>query len=67
MEPLPKTLEKSRVLLPEIPLQQPRKGFAVTGFVTGHLVDGIVDGVQVQGLGALGEVGENPYGTGALR
>ena len=27
------------------------------GFVTGHFVHGVVDGVQVQGLGPLGQVG----------
>ena len=44
-------------LLPEIPLEQPRKSLAVTGFVAGHLVNRIMDGVQVQGLGALGQIG----------
>ena len=44
-------------LLPEIPLQQPRKRLAVTGFVAGHLMHGVVDGVQVQSLCALGQVG----------
>ena len=46
-----------RPLLPEVPLQQPREGLAVTGFVAGHFVHGVMDGVQVQGLGALGQVG----------
>ena len=29
----------------------------MAGFVAGHLVDGVVDGVQVECLGALGQVG----------
>ena len=41
----------------EIPLQQAFQSLAVPGFVAGHFVDGVVDGVQVQGLGALGQVG----------
>ena len=57
LESLLKTLDNARFLLAEVPLQQPRKGLAVTGFVAGHLVDGVVDGVEVEGLGALGEVG----------
>ena len=44
-------------LLPEIPLQQAGESLAVPGFVAGHLVHGVVDGIQVQGLGALGQVG----------
>ena len=46
-----------KVLLPEIPLQQALEGFAVPGFVASHLMHGVVDGVQVQGLGLLGELG----------
>ena len=45
------------LLLPEIPLEQASKRLAVTGLVAGHLMHGVVDGVQVQGLGALGQVG----------
>ena len=29
----------------------------MSGFVAGHLMHGVVDGVEVQGLGALGQVG----------
>src|SRR5699024_9289628 len=44
-------------LLTEVTLQQTSEGLAVAGFVAGHLVDGVVDGVQVECLGALGQVG----------
>ena len=33
----------------------------MSGLVPGHLVNGVVDGVQVQGLGALGKVGLQIY------
>ena len=39
-------------LLPEVAVQQTLKGLAVAGLVAGHLVDGVVDGVQVVLLGA---------------
>ena len=42
--------------LAEVALQQASEGLAVAGLVTSHLVDGVVDGVQASGLGALGEV-----------
>ncbi len=35
----------------------------MTGFVAGHLVDGVVDGVEVEGFGAFGEVGLAGGGT----
>ena len=44
-------------LFPEIPLEQASKRLAVTGFVPGHFMHGVMDGVQVQSLGALGQVG----------
>ena len=47
----------SRFLLSEIPLQQPLERLAVTGFVAGHLVHGVVDGIQIQRLGLLGQLG----------
>ena len=43
-------------LLPEIPLQQPRKGLAVTGFITGHFMYCIMDGIEVQSLGTLCQI-----------
>ncbi len=52
-----KILGITRLLLPEIPLQQALERLAVPGFVAGHFMDRVVDGVQVQGLGALGQVG----------
>ena len=42
--------------LAEIPLQQALKRLAVTGLIARHLVDGVVDGVEVVALGAGGEV-----------
>ena len=44
-------------LFPEIPLEQTCEGFAVSGLVAGHFVDGVVDGVEAQLLGALGKGG----------
>ena len=40
-------------LLVEVTLQQALESLAVAGLVPGHLVDGVVDGVQVQGLAFL--------------
>ena len=40
----------------EVALQQAFQGLAVTGLVTGHFVDGVVDGVQAVLLGAGGQV-----------
>ena len=42
--------------LAEVPLQQALEGLAVTGLVPGHLMHGVVDGVQVQLLGLLGQL-----------
>ena len=42
--------------LAKVTLQQALEGLAVTGLVAGHLVDGVVDGVQVQLLGLLGQL-----------
>ena len=54
-------LDFRRFLSAEVSLQQAGEGLAVSGLVPGHLVDGVVDGVQVQGLGALGKVGLQIY------
>ena len=40
----------------EVTLQQTFEGLAVAGLVAGHLVHGVVDGVQVELLGLLGQV-----------
>ena len=40
----------------EVPLQQALQGLAVTGLVPGHLMDGVVDGVQAVLLGAGGQI-----------
>ena len=45
-----------RKLLAEVALEQALERLAVTGLVAGHLVDGIVDGVQVVLLGQLGQL-----------
>ena len=39
----------------EIPLQQTLECLTVPGLVTGHLVHSVVDGVQTQLLGLLGD------------
>ena len=43
-------------LLAEVALQQALEGAAMSGFVTGHFMHGVVDGVQVQALGQLGQL-----------
>ena len=43
-------------MLLEVTLQQALQSLAVTGLVTGHLMDGVVDGVQAVLLGAGGQV-----------
>ena len=43
--------------LPEIPLQQACESLAMPGFVAGHFMHGVMDGVQAQLLGLLGQVG----------
>ena len=40
----------------EVALQQALQSLAVTGLVTSHLVDGVVDGIQAVGLGALSQI-----------
>ena len=40
----------------KITLQQALQSLAMTGLVTSHLVDGVVDGIQAVLLGALGQV-----------
>ena len=44
-------------LLAEVALQQAFKGFSMSGFVAGHFMHGVVDGVEVQLLCELGELG----------
>ena len=43
-------------LLAEIALQEAFKGFSVSRLVAGHFMHGVVDGVQVQLLGLLGQL-----------
>ena len=45
------------ILLTEISVKQALQRLAVPGLVPCHLMHGVMDGVQVQGLGALGQVG----------
>ena len=40
-----------RFLLAEVALQQAFERLAVAGLVAGHLVHGVMDGVEVEGLG----------------
>ena len=40
----------------EVTLQQALESLAVAGLVASHLVDGVMDGVQIQLLGLLGQV-----------
>ena len=42
--------------LAKVTLQQALESLAVTGLVAGHLVDGVVDGVEIELLGELGEL-----------
>ena len=65
-EPLFKALELLGSLLPEIPLQQSLERLAVTGFVPCHLMHRVMDRIQVEGLGLLGQVQENPCEKGIL-
>ena len=43
--------------LPEIPLQQSLEGLAVPRLVPGHFMHGVMDGVQAEFLGFLGQIG----------
>ena len=43
-------------LLAEVALQQTLEGAAVTGLIASHFMHGVVDGVQVQFLGQLGQL-----------
>ena len=54
---LPRKPRAAGISLSEIPLQQSLKALSVPGFVPGHFVDGVMDGVQAQLLGLLGQVG----------
>jgi len=44
-------------LLVEVALQQAFESLAVAGFIAGHFMHGVVDGVEVQLLGELGQLG----------
>ena len=43
--------------LSEVSFEEAFESGTVACFVAGHFVDGIVDGVEVLGLGAFGDVG----------
>ena len=45
------------LLVAEVALEESFEAAAVTGLVAGHFVHGVVDGVEVQLLGALGDAG----------
>ena len=53
-------------LLAEVAVQQTLKSLAVAGLVAGHLVDGVVDGIQVVLLGQLSQL-ELAGGRASLR
>ena len=61
-----KSLKYQWFLLPEISLQQALEGFAVAGFVTGHFMHGVVDGIEVQSLGTLCQISLAGGGAVAL-
>ena len=44
-------------LFAEVSVQQALECLAVSGLVACHLVDGVVDSVQVGGFGSLGQIG----------
>ena len=44
-------------LFPEVALEETCEGLAVPCLVAGHFMDGVMDGVEIQLLGALGEGG----------
>ena len=44
-------------LFAEIPVQQTLEGFAVSGFVAGHFMHGVVDRVKAERLRLFGEFG----------
>ena len=43
-------------LLAEVSLQQALESLAMTSLILGHLVHGVVDGIEVGSLGSLGDV-----------
>lgn len=43
--------------LAKVALEQAGESLAVAGLVAGHLVHGVVDGIEASGLGALGKIG----------
>ena len=43
-------------LLAEVALEQTCQSLAVTGFVAGHFMHGVVDSIEVQFLGKLGQL-----------
>ena len=46
-----------QILLAEVALEQALESLAVTGLVARHLVYGVMDGIQAQFLGQLGQIG----------
>ena len=52
-----RTVENTVLLLSEVPVQQALEGFSMPGFVAGHLMDRVVDGIEAELLGFLGQVG----------
>ena len=47
----------------EVTLQQALEAAARTGLILGHLVDGVVDSVEVQSLSLLGPIRRTPAAT----
>ena len=43
--------------LAKVALEQASESLAVASLVAGHLVHGVVDGIEASGLGALGKIG----------
>ena len=43
-------------LLVEVPLQQAFERLTMAGLVAGHFMHGVVDGIQIQFLGLLGQI-----------
>ncbi len=59
-EPVPRSPLKKclfiRFGLAEVTLQQAFESLAVTGLVAGHLMHGVVDGIEIVLLGELGQL-----------
>ena len=54
---VPKNLDFTGFFLLEISVEQTLQGFSVSSLVAGHLVDGVVNGIQAVLLGADGQIG----------